>query len=722
MRLNNILDAISAYAPNADLDLVMRAYVYSAKAHAGQLRKSGEPYLIHPIAVAGILTELRMDVDTISVALLHDTMEDCLATQDELREQFGSDVADMVEGVTKIGKLEFRNKQEAAAENFRKLVLAMAKDIRVILVKLADRLHNMRTMEHMNPDRQRAISQETLDIYAPIANRLGLSRWKSELEDHCFHYIHPEIYATLEAKVGAQSLDRQAYIDRTAQTLKAQLLERGLATDITGRPKHLASIYRKMRDHNLEYEQVHDALAFRVFVPDLGSCYVALGLVHSIYRHVPERLKDFIANPKSNGYQSLHTVVLGPEGRQIEVQIRTTAMHQVAENGIAAHWRYKEGHLALSREDLNKIARLRELFEAAQEVTDPQEFLETVKVDLFSNEIFVFTPKGDVKFFPQGASVLDFAYTIHSEVGDHCVGARVNGRQVPMRYVLKEGDTIEIITKPEQRPNRDWLDIARTGRALSRIRRYIREEEREKGRHLGREMLDNELKKRGHSFAKLHKAGTLLTAAKKFGHRSVEQLYLALATGTVPMEKALLEMIPAEDVNKAPPEDTNNPIVKFFKKITSRAESPVLINGTEDVMVTYGRCCSPLPGEAVAGYITRGRGITVHAAGCSQLLALEPERRIPVEWRKTASSAHAAELRVICRNKPGMLADVGAICKTLSINVSRMEAAPLEDDKGVLTLQVSVTNLDQLNKLMRNLEKISGVISVDRVRAHPPQS
>ena len=719
MRLNDILDAVSAYAPNADLDVIMRAYLFAAKAHSGQTRKSGEAYFIHPIAVAGLLAELHMDVDTVAVGLLHDTMEDCLATQAELLSNFGPEISEMVDGVTKIGKLEFRNKQEAQAENFRKLVLAMAKDIRVILIKLADRLHNMRTMEHMSPDRQRAISQETLDIYTPIANRLGLSRWKMELEDHCLRYIHPDIYKTLSEKVGANEAERRAYIERTTATLRSHLAERAIVAEVTGRPKHLMSIYRKMRDSNMEYEQLHDVLAFRVHVADIGQCYVTLGAIHATYRHVPERLKDFIANPKSNGYQSLHTVVLGPEGRQVEIQIRTHEMHRIAEVGIAAHWRYKEGHLALSRDDLNKIARLRELFEAAQEVTDAQEFLETVKVDLFANEIFAFTPKGDVKFFPQGSTVLDFAYAIHSAVGDHCAGAKVNGRMVPLRYVLKEGDTIEILTKPDQKPNRDWVEIARTGRALSKIRRFIREQEREKGRAMGRDLLDGELKKRGHSFAKLLKGGEIAQAAKHFSHKSPEHLYLALATAQVSMEKVLLELIPAEDVHKELPPESANPFVKLLNRITSRSSSPVLIDGSEDIMVSYARCCNPLPGEPVTGYITRGRGITVHSVLCPQIHSLEPERRVAVEWHKASKALHTGELRIACRNRSGMIADVGIVCKGLGINVGRIEARPLEDNKGVITAEVEVRDIEQLNKLMRNLEKIEGVIGVERVRALP---
>jgi len=715
MRLNDILDRVKGYAPDADLDLVMRAYVYSARAHAGQMRKSGEPYLIHPIAVAGLLADLHMDVDTIAVGLLHDTMEDCLATQEDLHAQFGVEVAEMVDGVTKIGKLNFRSKHEAQAENFRKLVLAMARDVRVILVKLCDRLHNMRTMVHMNPDRQAAISRETMEIYAPIANRLGLAQLKSELEDLCFRYLHPEVYAGLEARIGEKHEERQSWIARTAAELKDHLAKRSVDCEVKGRPKHLWSIYSKMRHQNLTYEQIHDRDAFRVFVGDLGACYTALGLIHASYRHVPERLKDYIANPKSNGYQSLHTVILGPDGRQIEVQIRTHEMHRVAEFGIAAHWRYKEGHLALSREDLGKIARLRELFEAARDVDDPTEFLETVKVDLFSDEIFVFTPRGDVKFLPDGATVLDFAYAIHTEVGATCTGALVNGRMVPLRHELSAGDTTEIIRRADQKPSRAWLEWAKTGRALSKIRRTIREEERIKGMETGRQMLDNELRKRGFNFTKMLKRGEVLEAAKAHGHRKEEHLYLAMAQGHLPIRKVLSDLVPADQLE---PEDESakGALATLISKLRRRSESPVLINGQSDVLVNYARCCNPLPGEPVVGYITRGRGITVHHRTCKTVLSLEDDRRVPVQWHRGAKGMHSGELRIICADEPGMLADIGAACKASDVNVTRMEAKSIDDHKALFTLEVSVSDVAQLDRLIRNLEKIDDVIRVDRVR------
>jgi guanosine-3',5'-bis(diphosphate) 3'-pyrophosphohydrolase len=713
MSINEILDTVRGYSPDADLDVIVRAYLFSAQAHRGQMRKSGEDYLIHPIAVAKLLADLRMDIDTIATGLLHDTMEDCLTTYEAVTTEFGLDVADMVDGVTKIGKLQFRTQQEAQAENFRKLILSMSKDVRVVLVKLADRLHNMLTMEHMPPVKQQRISQETLDIYAPIANRLGLDKLKSQLEDLCFRYLHPELYATLTNALAERAPEHGQYLAQMQAELEEGFKNRNLDAKIYGRVKHLVSIHKKMTNNNLDFEEVHDLLAFRILVESEGDCYIALGLIHALFPHAPGRFKDYIAQSKSNGYQSLHTVVNGPAGQQFEIQIRTAEMHRIAEVGIAAHWRYKEGHLALSKEDISQIARLRALFEAARDVTDPAEFLETVKIDLFANEIFVFTPKGDVKFFPSGATALDFAYSIHTEVGHRCTGAKAHGRMVPLRYALQNGDRMEILTAATQKPSRDWLDIAKTGRALSKIRRVVREEERGRGRTMGREMLEMELKKHSKSLSKLMRSGEMTKIARKFGHRKPEQLYLDIAQGNTVLKRVLAEIVPPEEVPEE--EVATNPITSFINRMRKRPVSPVLISGEEDVLTNFARCCNPLPGEPVSGFITRGRGITIHKATCSQLLTLEPERRITVEWHSESKSRHTGELEIVCANKPGMLADLGSICKSQNINVTRMTASPMEDNKSILNLEVSVLNVNELGVLMRNIKKIKGVIRVDRL-------
>ncbi|MEL6349291.1 MAG: bifunctional (p)ppGpp synthetase/guanosine-3',5'-bis(diphosphate) 3'-pyrophosphohydrolase, partial [Myxococcota bacterium] len=714
-RIDDLIDSIKTYSSDADIEMVVRAYMFSAQAHNGQTRKSGEDYLIHPLAVAKILADLRMDIDTIATGLLHDTMEDCLTTRQEITAAFGEEVADMVDGVTKIGKLQFRSREEAQAENFRKLILAMSRDVRVILVKLADRLHNMRTMEHMKEDRRRAISRETMEIFAPIANRLGLSKVKSELEDLSFRYLHPDIHDALQEQMEQRAPDHADYIRRMMARLEQALNKQRLDARVTGRVKHLVSVYRKMQNKHLEFDQVHDLLAFRILVDEPHQCYTTLGIIHGLFPHVPKRLKDYIAHPKSNGYQSLHTVVVSPEGHEVEIQIRTWEMHRVAEVGIAAHWRYKEGHLALSREEVTKIARLRTLFEVAHEIQDPTEFMETLKIDLFSDEIFVFTPKGDVKFFPHGATTLDFAYSIHTDIGDTTTGGKVNGKLVPLRYRLQNGDRIEILTNPNQRPNRDWLNIAKTGRALTKIRRVIREEERERGRALGKELLEAELKKYDLSLSKLIKSGQMDEIAHQFGHRRADQMYLDVAQGNTILQKVVAAIVPEEERN--PPTTTSNLLNSLMNiaRPRKRSVSPVLISGQEDVLTTYARCCNPLPGEPVTGYITRGRGITVHKQDCSQLLSLDTERRIEVQWHKEAKSRHTGELEILCNDATGMLADIGAVCKTLSINVSRMNAESIDDRKALLKLEVSVTNVSELERLLRNLEKIKGVIRARRL-------
>jgi GTP diphosphokinase / guanosine-3',5'-bis(diphosphate) 3'-diphosphatase len=709
--IENLLEKVQLYSADAEVQVIMNAYLFSAQAHNGQTRKSGEAYLTHPLAVAEILAELQMDVDTIATGLLHDTMEDCMTTKIAIADTFGDEVANLVDGVTKIGKLRFKSQEEAQAANFRKMILAMSNDIRVILVKLADRLHNMRTMEHMKPEKQVAISRETMDIYAPIANRLGLSKLKTELEDICFRYLEPNIYATLSRKLQEKAPDHHEYITLFKVKLKQSLNESGIKCEVYGRVKNLVSIYRKMQSQNLNFDQIHDLLAFRVLTTSLGDCYTSLGMVHGLYPHHPNRLKDYIAQPKSNGYQSLHTVIL-PEGRQVEVQIRTEQMHQIAEVGIAAHWKYKEGHLALSREDIQQIGRLRAIFEAAREVIDPNEFLETVKVDLFSMEIFVFTPAGDVKIFPSSATALDFAYAVHTEVGNNCVGAKIDGRIVPLRYELQNGDRVEILTSSNQSPSRDWLDIAKTGRALSKIRRVIRENERIRGIELGEELLTQELQKHNIKLNKVLKSGKLKEVAQNFGHKSIEPLFHGIASGTYSLSKVLQLISPVAQ------ESIRSPITSFFNRIRSRSTSPVLINGEGDILTSFARCCSPLPGEPVIGFITRGHGISVHRVDCKQLLHLDTNRRVPVQWQDTDRGAHSSEIEILCTNQMGLLADLGAVCKTQNINVNRMEAHTIEEEnKAIIIIEVGISHVDQLNSLMRSLQHIEGVIYAKRRRA-----
>ncbi|MCB9759374.1 MAG: bifunctional (p)ppGpp synthetase/guanosine-3',5'-bis(diphosphate) 3'-pyrophosphohydrolase [Alphaproteobacteria bacterium] len=719
VKLNDLTDRITSYAPDADLELVTHAYLFAARAHKEQTRKSGEAYVTHPLEVALILADLKMDVDTIATALLHDTIEDTMHTREELSERFSPVIAEMVDGVSKIGKLQFRSKQEAAAENFRKMMLAMSRDIRVILVKLADRLHNMRTLGSMPAHKKVRIAQETLEIYAPLAARLGLMPLRCELEDLCFQHLHPEHYAELVQVMAESRPEREAYIQRVCAELQARLTGAGVVCTVSGRSKHLFSIYRKMTKSNLEFQQVHDLLAFRVLVDDLTQCYAALGYVHAFYRPVPDRIKDYIAMPKSNGYQSLHTTVIGPEMRRVEIQIRTYDMHRVSEYGIAAHWKYKEGHLALRREDMAHFGRLREVFETAREVEDPDEFMEAVKIDLFKNDVYVFTPAGDIKEFPLGATALDFAYAIHTEVGNRCVGAKVDGRMVPLRYELQSGDHVEILTSDNQHPRRDWLEFVKTGRALSRIRKYLRQEERETGVRIGREMLEGELKKHGSSIQALVRNGQIKRVLKERDVRDVETLLVGIAQGHVVLGPLVRELLPDKDWNTVDQSEADkSALARILERIRRPAESPVLISGEEDVLVSFARCCNPLPGEEVIGYVTRGRGITVHRRTCTQVLALEKERRIPVDWDgRVKTVAHASGIRVICVDRPGLLANITRTCTDAGVNISRANVSQINDAKAECDLEVGVASVDELINLIHRLEKIKGVISVDRLGA-----
>jgi len=570
----------------------------------------------------------------------------------------------------------------------------------------------------MREEKRMRISQETLEIYVPIAARLGLMAIRSELENICFENLHPDKFIELCAQLAEGEEERQAYIDRVHADLQERFGEMELGGEIYGRAKHLWSIHRKMVSNNLEFQQLNDLLAFRIIVETVAECYAALGYVHSFYRPVPERIKDYIAMPKANGYQSLHTTVVGPEGKRIEVQIRTPDMHRVAENGIAAHWKYKEGHLDMHADEVARIARMRELFQVAQEVEDPEEFMEVVKIDLFSEDVYVFTPAGDVREFPKGATALDFAYAIHTEVGNSCVGAKINGRMVPLRHELDSGDTVEILTSKSQHPRRDWLKMVKTGRALSRIRRYLREEEHETGQRIGREMLEGELKKRGSSLQALVKTGELKSWLKENGFKTVDGLFIQLAQGHLGLAKVCRELLPESDQRVAE-EGSENALGKIMDRIRGRSgRSPVIVSGADDVLVSFAKCCNPLPKETVAGYVTRGRGITLHRKDCVQLLSMDPSRRIPVEWdAKAKGGAHVGNIRVICVDRAGLLANITKTCSEAGVDISSASARGLGDQKAECELQVRVGDVVELSKLIRRIEKIRGVISVDRVGA-----
>jgi GTP pyrophosphokinase len=720
IRLNDILDRVLAYNPEADTELLRRAYVFSAKVHQGQTRASGEPYLIHPLGVAMILAELQMDTDTVVTGLLHDTVEDTWATTEEIERLFGSSVKALVEGVTKIGKIEFRSKAESQAENFRKMLLAMSEDIRVIIVKLADRLHNMRTIEHLPPIKQAAIAEETLEIYAPLAHRLGISVVKNELEDLCLKALKPEVYLTLKEKVALKKKEREKYIEEVSGILHKALVERQIAGEVTGRPKHFYSIYQKMEQQKLVFEQVYDLVAFRIVTNTVRDCYELLGVIHSLWKPVPGRFKDYIAMPKGNGYQSLHTTVIGPGGQRVEIQIRTLDMHRVAEAGIAAHWKYKEKGEADNLDDRDgmRFAWLRQLVEWHKNLEDPAEFMETVKIDLFADEVYVFTPAGEVKSFPKGATPIDFAYKVHSEIGDHCVGAKVGGRIVPLRYELRNGDTIEILTSPTARPTKDWLKLARTSGARQKIRHYVRKAERERSRQLGFELLEKELKRHEYSLAKLLKDGEIDALADSYGHKTTDEFFSAVGFGRIQLAKVLPKIVPEEVLSRAPREET--PFEKLVKKVTGRAtSSAVTVKGIDDMLVRFGRCCNPIPGDEIIGFITRGRGVTIHNVKCATAMSADPARRVEVTWGGGKTDADAGtrpvRIRVLCIDKPGILADISKSISGEAVNIKTAQIRTTRDNKATGLFEVTVKNTQQLHQVMHAVGKVKGVISVARM-------
>ena len=715
----DLVDRIRAYQPAVDAQMITMAYAYSEQAHAGQQRKSGDPYFVHPVSVAGILTELRLDAASVCAALLHDVVEDTLATLGDIEAAFGKEIADLVDGVTKLSKINFTSKEDRAAENFRKMVVAMAQDIRVLLVKLCDRLDNMRTLEHMKPEAQERIARETLEIYAPLANRLGIARFKTELEDLSFKYLEPQAYSDLSVAVAKTQRERERYIDDVSRVIGQRLAEQGFAAEVDGRAKHFYSIWRKLQSHDCTLEQIHDLIAFRVIVESVSDCYACLGVVHSMWTPVPGRFKDYIALPKPNMYQSLHTTVIGPDSERIEVQIRTHDMQRVAEQGIAAHWKYKERHSGgVSDADAKKFGWLRQLVEWKDELTDPAEFLEGVKVDLFQEEVYVFTPKGDVKVFPRGSSPIDYAYSIHSKLGDHIIGARVNGKLEPLRYKLRNGDVIEVVTSNSQQPSRNWLDFVITTRARSRIRNWLRQEEREKSVRLGRELLERECHRVSISLTKLLKSEhevRRLTEVMKV--QTFDELLLALGYGKIDAHDVVDAIAPPADDGKAvvPASIKENAVARAVRKVINRDDSAIVLNGIDDVLVRYAKCCSPLPGEDILGFITRGRGITVHRRGCARAFDTDPERRVEIAWDAKAKIDREVQVRVTANNKTGILADVGQTFSDLKVNVIEANCRAGDDGRAISLFTFNCGDMNKLRDVMKALGKVRGVTAVERL-------
>ena len=715
LRFNDILERLTSYNPNADIELLKKAYVFSAKVHLGQVRLSGEPYLNHPLEVAGILTQLRLDVASVATGLLHDTVEDTLTTLEEIQQNFGKEIAQLVDGLTKISLISLRSSEENQAENFRKMILAMVKDIRVILIKLADRLHNMRTLEYHHPEKQVRIAQETLDIYAPLAHRLGIDWIRSELENLAFRYLHPQIYEEIQRKIAKREKERTRYIEEVKRTLMKKLYENHIEGEVNGRLKQIYSIYLKMKDQNLDFDQVYDITAFRVIVNAIKECYDVLGIIHSLWKPIPGKFKDYVGLPKENMYQSLHTTVIGPYGERIEIQIRTHEMHRIAEEGIAAHWKYKEGKVVEEAED-KRFTWLRQLLEWQRDLKDDAEFIESVKVDLFPHEVYVFTPKGAVKQFPLGASPVDFAYSIHSDVGNHCSGAKVNGKIVPLRYELRSGDTIEIMTSPNQKPSKDWLKFVKTARAKTKIRQWFTIEEREKSINLGKEILEKEFRKYDLQQAKLIKTGDLAKVANEFSYQGVDDLIAAVGYGKVTANQIIGKILPQERLEQQREEHEEGRLKGLIKKITRAPKDALLIKGIDNVMVRYAGCCNPLPGDRVVGFITRGRGVTIHAADCQNAMDDDPNRKVEVEWDSTKGYSYPVRIQIYSDDKKGLLAEISNSISANEANIRNARVDTTEDKKAISTFEVEIRDLNHLKKVIRALEKIKGVQRAERVR------
>jgi GTP pyrophosphokinase len=711
IRITDILDRISSYNSEADLDLVERAYIYSARIHEGQVRLSGEPYLSHPLEVAGLLTELKLDPVSVAAGLLHDAIEDTRATSEELTDLFGEPLTLIVEGVTKLSGLAFRSSEARQAENMRKMILAMADDIRVILIKLCDRLHNMRTLQFQKEKKQVRIAQETLDIYAPLASRLGIHWIKTELEDIAFMYLLPHQFRDIANHVAKKRDEQQDYIDTIRKIIEIKMAEAGLTFELHGRHKHFYGIYQKMINQGIDFEEVYDIIAFRIIVETIPQCYQAVGVIHSVWKPIPKRFKDYIGIPKPNMYQSLHTTVVGPFGERVEIQIRTREMDRVARDGIAAHWQYKE------KGDFDQktgavFAWLRRLVDEQKDLKDPNEFIENVQIQLFPDEVYVFTPNGDVLALPRGATPVDFAYAIHTEVGHQCSGAKVNGRMVPLKYELSTGQRVEIITSPKHKPSKDWLNFVKTAKARTRVRQVIKAEERRRSLAMGREMCDKLLHKYHTSLKKFMKSPELEHAAKELGYKTIDDLLAGVGYGKVTPLQVARHLLPKSEVK----EEKETVVTRLKDRIRKRKEtSGILVKGIDDILVRFGKCCTPLPGDPVVGYITRGQGVTVHRNSCLHALNMDPERRIELEWSPDASEAYPVRIHVLCHDKIGLLANITAIISEAKANIIDASVKTRADRRADCYFTVTVSGADHLGDVIKMLKKIKQVIEVNRL-------
>jgi len=712
IRLSDITSQLLSYHPKANIELVEKAYIYSAKVHQGQIRLSGEPYLSHPLEAAYILTQMKMDVVCVVAGLLHDTLEDTDANLDEIRYLFGEETANIVDGVTKISKMQLASHRHRQAENVRKMIFAMSSDIRVILVKLADRMHNMRTLGFQPLEKQRLIAEETLDIYAPLAGRLGINWIKSNLEDLSLYYLEPEIYKNIKLEIAQRQDEREKFVREVKDLLSKKLEEYNIQATIKGRHKHFYSIYKKMIAQDLTVGQVYDILAFRVIVSSIKECYEALGYIHSMWKPIPGRFKDYISVPKPNMYQSLHTTVIGPLGQRMEIQIRTWHMDMVAEEGVAVHWKYKEGSIASKTEEI-QFAWLRQLLEWQKDLKDPVEFLETVRMDLFPDEVYVFTPRGDVKQFPKGATPVDFAYSIHSEVGEKCMGARINGKMVPLRYQLRNGDIVEIVTSPKQHPNKDWLEIVKTSRAKTKIRQWLRSQGRDESINLGKNILEKALEQDRLTLPNVIKSGQLSAIAKELSFHSVEDLIAQIGFGEISAKQVIGRLKPKLGIKEEKPAGLVKKMLVHLRR--AKKKHGIKVEGVSNMLIHFGNCCKPLPGENIIGFITRGRGITIHNQNCRHILDADLERLVEVSWEPSKEDIFLARLRVTSVDKKGILADTSAIMTQKNANIVQAEVKTTMDQKGIALFTIEVENYKQLQDIIAAIKKVKNVMVVERL-------
>ena len=714
IRFETLLEKVRSYSPEADLELLRRAYVFSALEHKGQVRHSGEPYLVHPLEVADSLADMKLDVVAVAAGLLHDVVEDTLTTPERIAELFGPEIAHVVEGVTKIGAIPFSSSEERQAENFRKMLLAMVDDIRVILVKLADRLHNMRTLHHLPEERRIKIAQETLDIYAPIANRLGMSKVKNELEELSFKYLEPKAYESLRAKVEAKRKHADAVIDELTRALRAKLEDAQIPViALDGRIKRLYSIHLKLKRQKIDLERVYDFVALRVVTQSVKDCYAALGIIHQTWSPVPGRIKDFIAMPRPTGYQSLHTSVISEQGFPFELQIRTDEMHRRAEEGIAAHWKYKEGSVGDHRDD-RYFLWMRQLLEYQQEVRDPQEFLQNLKIDLYPEEVYIFTPKGEVRQLPRGATAVDFAYTVHTDVGNQCVGARINGRMVPLRTRLQNGDIVEIVTQSGHKPSRDWLTFVVSSRARSKIKHVLQSEERTRSIELGRRLFDKEVRRYGLNPGTLLESPELTKFAAEYGAKTPDELLAHIGYGKLSARTVLQKSVKPEQLRES------SPVVSIVRRVLRPGigADKIKVRGADDVMVFRAKCCNPIRGERIVGYITRGKGVSVHSWSCSNVVNLmfDPERRIEVEWDNAGAdqAPYIVRLTMQVEDRKGMLAEISARISDINTNITNMEARTGDDQQARIDMTVEIRDVKHLEKVIKSIKGVQGVIGVER--------